>query len=366
LSPDAAELAHSVVLRVWGLVLALPRCGRSEEEVMLRKLFGYRHLAAVALCIGTGCMAMEGDVQDAPALATYEAAAPEPSVRGYLRGRSARTVLHEELNEAENLFFTDDGRLLVSGGEDIYEIKRSASGTFTKTDYFHEDCLVEGIVHSGGFLYGVCTHVSDSRLPAYLIAGELNDQPVLRTIAALDAASVPNGMTVDPEGHIYITCWVTNRIIRLTLGSPLEVSSVEVWASDISLANGLKYVDHALYVTTLEPDLSSRFLRIPVLADGSAGAPEKLYDQPLTVFDDIIAFEGGFIISDFLKGTLIFWSEPLGVYAETWTDTFYGPTSLAQGQPPMFNTRQLIVAEKGALGVRDEVAGDLLSMYELP
>lgn len=305
---------------------------------------------------------------DVPASAAYAfgPAGWSPSVSPPLPGRSARTVLNEEVNEAENLFFTEDGRLFVSGAEDIYEIERAPDGTFTKTDHFDENCLVEGIVRSGHYLYGVCTLNDDPNSSSFLIAGELSAEPVFRTIAPLDAGSIPNGMTVDPQGRIYITESLTNEVLRVTLASPLEVERTEVWASDLSFANGIKYVAGTMYVTTLELTLVSHFLRIPILPDGSAGLPEELYQRPITVLDDFLPFDGGFILTDFLKGTLIFWDEQRGVYAETPRQTFYGPTSLAQGQPPLFSERQLLVAEKGLYLVRDELNGDLLSMYQLP
>jgi hypothetical protein len=302
---------------------------------------------------------LASNVQPAPPATTA-------SVHGPLPGRDARSVLDEDVNEAENLFFTEDGRLFVSGDAHIYEFTRKPDGTFTKTEDFHEDCRVEGIIRSGQYLYGVCTMNNDASLPAFLIAGELSAQPTFHTIAALDAASAPNGMTVDPEGRLYITCSLTSRIVRVTLASPLQVARTEIWANGLSLANGLKYLDHAMYVTLLDATLTSRLLRIPVLPDGSAGWPQELFERPIAVLDDIIAFDGGFIITDFLKGTLIFWDARRGAYAETPAGTFYGPTSLAQGQPPMFNERQLVVAEKGTFGVSDEVNGDLLSVYQLP
>jgi len=293
-------------------------------------------------------------------------AAPESSVRGLLPGRSSRTVVHEEVNEAENLFFTEDGRLFVSGGEDIYEIEREASGTFKKSDHFDENCLVEGIVRSGSYLYGVCTANDDESFSAFLLAGELTKDPVFRTIAALDNASIPNGIAVGPAGLLFITYTLRNQIVRVTLASPLQVAHTEIWADDLAAVNGIKYVDQSMYVTVLDSDLFGRLLRIPVLDDGSAGAPVRLYEQALTVLDDIAPFDAGFIITDFLRGTLIFWDAARGMYARPPMQTFYSPTAVAQGRPPMFTERQLLVTEKGSLLVRDEVNGDLLSMYQLP
>jgi hypothetical protein len=296
---------------------------------------------------------------------TAGASDTQPALRKLLPGTSARTVLHDQVNEAENLFFTEDGRLFVSGGEDIYEIKRTADGKFTKTDHFDEDCLVEGIVRKDNYLYGVCWFIKDLTGRAFLIAGELTEAPVFRTIAELDTGTIPNGMAVDPEGRIFVTYSGTNQIARLTLAAPMQLEREEIWL-DLQGVNGLKILDGSLYVTLINRSLVGEFVRIPVRPDGSAGKPEQLYRRALTVLDDIEPFDDGFVITDFLKGTLIFWDEPRGVYAETPAQTFYGPTSLAQGRPPMFTERELIVAEKGTFLVRDEKRGDLLSKYVLP
>jgi hypothetical protein len=282
-----------------------------------------------------------------------------------LPGTSARTVLDDELNEGENLFFTDDGRLFISGAEDIFEIKRAADGKFTKTDHFDEDCIVEGIVRHKNYLYGVCWRLNDLSGRAFLIAGELTERPVFRTIAELDKGTIPNGMTVDPEGRIYVTYSGTDQIARLTLAEPMRLQTAEIWTGSPG-ANGIKYLDGFMYVTLLNKALVSEFVRIRILPDGRADKPERLYQRALTVLDDIIPFDDGFIITDFLKGTLIFWDESRGVYAETPKQTFFGPTSLVQGRPPMFTERELIVAEKGTFLVRNEKRGDLLSKYLLP
>lgn len=338
---------------------------------MLSHWIGARYFSYwIVLFEAAGCASQDAAGQGAESLAANlqpsAAGAAAPNVRAPVPGRSARTVLHEEVNEAENLFFTEEGRLFVSGGEDIYEITRGSDGKFIKTDHFHEDCLVEGIALNGGYLYGVCTRSEDPELPAFLIAGELSANPVFRSIASLPAASVPNGMTFDPEGRLYITYFLTHQIARLTFAGPLEVARNEIWADGMLLANGLKYVDGAIYATQLDATLSGLFVRIPVRPDGKAGRLERLYWRPLAVIDDIIPFNGDFILTDFFNGTLIFWNERRGAYAETPLQTFYGPTSLAQGKAPQSNERQLIVAEKGQLMVRDEREGDLLSMYQLP
>lgn len=300
-------------------------------------------------------------------LARELAAATTTRVRTLPRG--ARSVVHEEVNEAENLFFTQDGRLFVSGAEEILEIKRKSDGTFTKTDLFDGQCTVEGVVHHQRHLYGVCWAFQfDLSVRAYLIAGEITETPAFRIIAELEKNVVPNGMTFDPQGRLYVTYTAAaGQIVRFTFGTPLTVARKEVWAaSGLPNVNGIKYLDGAMYVTLLNEVLMSQFARIPILPDGSPGKPEILYERWFTVLDDFIPFDGNFILTDFLKGTLVFWNAERGVYAETTSGTFYSPTALARGVAPMFNERQLLVTEKGTLFIRDEKNGDLLSVYKLP
>jgi hypothetical protein len=291
-----------------------------------------------------------------------------PGLRGRAPGRSARKVVHEDVNEAENLFFTEDGRLFVSATEDIYEIKRAEDGTFTKTDHFDGDCVVEGIVRRENYLYGVCWVMDpDLSIHSWLIAGELTEDPSFEIIGVLDDAVVPNGMTVDPEGRVYITySAIEGQIVRLTFDEPLKVAKKEIWAEGLPNVNGIKYLNGSMYVTQLDLSLTASFLQVPIRPDGSAGKPQKLFSRWFTVLDDVLPFDDGFIVTDFLAGTLVFWNPSRGVYAETPSKTFFSPSSVLRGQPPMFNDTQLLITEKGNFGTRDEKDGDLLSVYQLP
>lgn len=382
-SPDAAEEHGAVDLREASSA-APPTLGNEPQAAPLPNgatgLLGQEagdpiestpaSLAALYAAVqqaSTSANQPDPAAEAAPPAVPELAAVAGPTVQAPLPGDSARTVLTRGVDEAENLFFTEDGRLFVSSAENIFEIKRGVGGLI-KTDHFDEDCVVEGIVRSENYLYGVCWTL-DQRLNAqsFLIGGELTADPAFRIIATLDKGAVANGMTVDPEGRVYLTYTTSvGQIVRLNFSAPLKLQSTEIWASDLPNVNGIKYVDGSMYVTLLNDSLTSEFVRIPVLEDGSAGATQSLFQRWLTVFDDVLPFEGGFILTDFLKGTLIFWDPARGAYAETPSGTFHGPTSLARGRPPLFTERQLVVAEKGMFLIRGERNGDLLSMYQLP
>jgi hypothetical protein len=288
-----------------------------------------------------------------------------PGVLG--RGPDARVTLVADIPEAENLFFTPDGRLFVSGGENVFEIARDGAGGWSKTDIFHEPCLVEGITYSGGFLYGVCSRTELATFAeAYLLAGELSPNPRMEIIGRLDDLGIPNGLASDASGALYTTYSGLGAIAKIVLSAPLRFERVEIWSRDeLPAANGLRFAGGFAYFTALDLEgLAARFGRVPVLADGTAGRAEFLAARELTVFDDLAAYGDGFLITDYVAGSVLFWKDG-NVVAETPPATFLAPTAVALGKPPLFAPNQLLVTEKGIIFVTGEVDGDRLSIYEL-
>jgi hypothetical protein len=282
-------------------------------------------------------------------------------------GPDARVTLVPDIPEAENLFFTPDGRLFVSGGENVFEVTRDAAGRWSKTDLFDESCLVEGITYSNGFLYGVCSRTELATFAdAYLLAGELTQHPRMEIIGRLDALGIPNGLASDARGALYTTYSGLGAIAKIVLSAPLRLERVEIWSRDeLPAANGLRFVGGFAYFTALDLDgLSARFGRIPVRPDGTAGAAEFLAERALTVFDDLAAYGDGFLIADYVNGSVLSWKDG-NVVAETPPATFMAPTAVALGRPPLFAPNQLLVTEKGIIFVTGEIDGDRLSLYEL-
>jgi hypothetical protein len=188
----------------------------------------------------------------------------------------------------------------------------------------------------------------------------------MEIIGRLDDLGVPNGLDVDRSGNIFTTYYATSAIAKLVLSDPLKLARVEVWAKDdLFMVNGLRFIGDYVYFTSMDLlSLSTRYGRIPVRPDGSAGKPEFLLSRGLTVFDDLNVFEDGQMLTDFLGGTVAFLRNGK-VVAETPKATFVSPTAVLQGRPPMFRRNQLLVTEKGQLGVRGEIDGDRLSVIDL-
>lgn len=294
-------------------------------------------------------------------------------------GSESETIVNGVL-ESESLFFTEDGRLFVSGGNGVYEIIQAVDGSYLKLDIFHENCLVEGIIQRYDYLYAVCSKLKPKEFfDSYLLAARISDRaPVisditddqvhpfmeLKVIHALDQLGIPNGMEVDEFGNIYIADSGKNDIVQVRFSSPTEVEAIDLWAENISFAvNGLEWVGDQLYYTGIKAGtINSVMGRIQRNPDGSAGDSEILYQRSATVLDDLVAYQQGIIVTDYLKGSLIYWREG-EIVAETPADTFFAPTAVAPARQPMFDDSALVVTEKGIIFDDHVNLGNKVGLY---
>ncbi|MDX1498127.1 MAG: hypothetical protein R3352_11265, partial [Salinisphaeraceae bacterium] len=100
--------------------------------------------------------------------------------------------------DAENILFTPEGRLFVSGGLNVYEISKMPDGGFIATAIADAECNFTGLVLRENHLYAVC---GDSRF----FAGEITATPVLTQIYTVtESRCIPNGASLGPYGKIYV------------------------------------------------------------------------------------------------------------------------------------------------------------------
>ncbi|MCG8315119.1 MAG: hypothetical protein MI976_18070 [Pseudomonadales bacterium] len=280
--------------------------------------------------------------------------------------KSQSFTIVDDLPESENLFFTPEGRLFVSGGENVFEIIQNTDGSYQKLDMFHAPCLVEGIIQRYNHIYGVCSKTNLAEFgQSHLIAAEIspstpNNDDIIESgkhpfmemefMRPLPEMALPNGMEIDEFGNIFVADSGKGHIFRIQFMSPTDVSHVEIWSEKTSpFVNGLEWVGDELYFTGVKlAGVKSVFGKVNRQADGSAGAPIILFERTATVLDDIAAYKDGFLITDYLKGSIIYWKDG-AVITETEKDTFYSPTAVQQGRAPMFSEEALIVTEKGII-----------------
>ena len=258
---------------------------------------------------------------------------------------------------AEDLLFSTDGRLFVTGTDGIYELRRDPAGNLLATNlHAGEKCHFDGIVEIGETIYTVCADDANS----YLFAGSLAGSPAaptFREIYELKGTLIANEIAADAQGRIYIAATLQGLILRLQIaaGDPFTVWSQESWLSTVAAAgiapNGVRYVDSSLYWTDT---LGGSIHQVQVLPDGSAGLVSGLGD-PGQFFDDLyVNSNGTIVVASYLAGSLRAYGPlPLGaLYAQTPANAFTNPADVLPALGRLgFGGRDLLVTDKGANSV---------------
>lgn len=268
--------------------------------------------------------------------------------------------------DAENLLFGPGGRLFVSGGQNVYEIKKAMDGSFSATPLYDGQCGFTGLAIRNNILYAVgCAN--------QLLAATLTAQPVLEIIYDFTGMCIANGASFGPDGKLYVVdeplvsqaqpqnCIPGDpKIVRLTLdpADPFAIASQEVWVQGsptgllflgldnvLRVPNGLIRDGNTFYGT----DGGSVF-SVELLPDGSAGDVTPLFFEP-TAHDDLgLGGVDGLLVSDFFKGRIMLLSRHGELLQETMPLTFTAVSSVRLGQPPMFKPTDILVTDKGVIG----------------
>lgn len=306
----------------------------------------------------------------------------------FISGCGNTYTVADGIPDAENSLFTTDGRLLVTGGTNIYEIKPGeavplyeGTANFTgmaeykgyvyalamKTEFgLPPSCSIPNLLDPGAMTAMVSclaeTFTDHVLLAAKIQSGKLS----FREIYSLHDVLIPNGMVSDGQGNLYIaneTFLPGGSIIRLKLSAsdPETVTAQEVWANSgkgVISPNGMSLRNGQIYFTDFNmfSFTQASVKKIPIMANGSAGQSFTLYERT-GMFDDLAAGtlygKTGVAVADFIKGSIVF-LEDTGVkkYSpdyETSPALFAGPSSVRQGNGPGFSSDDLIVTEKGML-----------------
>lgn len=267
-----------------------------------------------------------------------------------------RTVLLP-LPGAENLTFSTDGRLFVSGGQNLFEIHKNSDGSFRAEVISSESAGFTGLVVRDGYLYAVS---GDGRL----WAGALAPTPVIAPIHDMTGMCIANGAALGADGHIYVVdeplsvCVPDPKIKRFTIdpADPLRVVDEEVWVQGSALGllslgigntlrfpNGLQSDGRRFYGTD-----GGSIYTVDLQDDGSAGPVTPIYFT-VDVHDDLGLVADGVLLANFLTGRISLISRKGELLQATAPGTFSFPSSVRVGRPPMFETTDIVVTETGLL-----------------
>ncbi len=318
----------------------------------------YRRLAALAvLSAATAC-------GNAPA-----PAGGEPGAAPCLRSDCGELIRLVPIPDAENLRFLPDGRLIVSGGQNVYEISGSLAEGYSARPLSSENCNFTGLAVNGGRLYANC---ADGRLFSAPLSGDL----ALAPTGAIAGACLLNGLATGPDGALYAVdsplapdCTAQDpRILRLLVDDAGAIVAQQDWLVG-SPAGGLAFgTDNVLrFPNGLAVD-GDRFYgtdggsvyRVVRQADGSAGELQPLHFAG-SVLDDLSLVPSGLLVADFGGGRILRLDAD-GRLVEAGEALFESPSAVRLGQGPLFEPGDVLVTEKGVIGDTDGPAGNVLSL----
>lgn len=274
--------------------------------------------------------------------------------------------------DAENIHFTPEGRLFVTGGSNVYEVIQTGELAYEAIPLTTIDCGFTGMAQKADTLYVVC---GDGRL----LAAPLNDVQSLEVVFTMEGMCIANGTALGADGNLYVvdeplnpTCLPPEpKIVRLTIdpANPLHITEQELWLSgsvlgtlplgvgtDSRFPNGLAVRGNRFYGT----DGGSIYF-VDLMPDGSPGPLTSIYFEP-TAHDDLSLAGDSLLVTDFVGGRILQLSLDGALLQNTAPLTFDFPSSVQLAQPPMFRADDILVTEKGLL-LEQNLPIDVLSLF---
>ena len=284
-----------------------------------------------------------------------------------MAGCGKKATIVKTSSGAENALFTDDGRLFITGLDNIFEVTKDDAGQYAIHPLYTGNREFAGLTQYGDYLYVLCgeTDASGTVTP-YLLSARIDlittnatwnylmgvfHETALNDLLATDPEAapiaLPNGMDNDAKGYLYFADSYNGRIMRLKINpdKPKEVSELTQWwkRDGTYFTNGVSIKGSSLYLSG-----GMEVHKIEILSDGTAGEDRVLHTR-ISFLDDLTTYAGGVIVADFISGTIFYVTDAGKVTYETYP-TFAGPSSVHLAQAPLFEPGGLIVTEQGLMG----------------
>lgn len=318
---------------------------------MFRKRPAQTPIALAFFFFAAGCgvsVAPDAD-NDADTLAPPNLAEP------CLSAPCATKSEHLNIFDAENFAFSSDGRLFISGGENIFEITRNNDETLLATVISDDICNYTGLTIKGEVLYAAC---GDNRL----FAANINNFP-LSSIYAIGGSQLANGLT-ELDGRLYVTdgpLSFPSKIIQLDIdpNNDFAILSQQDWTDfgELNSANGIQAVGGEIWVTDF-----NQLKAYEVNENGQKAAVRTLLTHGAGAFDDFSVLNNGNIVLNDNVGNTSHLFDSNGNQLDS-TMSVSGPSSAIQGRPPLFDASQILITEKGTLGDNTEGNGNRLAIF---
>ena len=327
----------------------------------------------------------------------------KPFVLGLLSIGLIGCIQKEELahvGDAENILVTSDQRLLVSGGDNIYQVfpgtARDPEPLFKGNAKVGADkCNFTGIAEYGDWVFTSCVQRTFLIFTNnHLLAANKNDEQLeFKVISALsgsdpyDRIGLPNGLAFAPDGALLVGDYdfiYKSGVARVALslqGDQPQIISVQKnfvspTAHGVTSVNGVRVVGDTLYlsdVNTVKRFAFDAQAQVPadiVLPDGSERPNgSTMWSGNLAIVDDIMPLCDGVALTSYLSGQLHYVASYVDTQGEEHFPVLYSsppfgfesPSALAVANiPGVLDGTDLLVTEKGLLGELDSENGNRL------
>lgn len=316
------------------------------------------------LCLLPFLLAACGNDADVPASRAPETTALPPLC---VSNACGEVIDIATIPDAENTLTTADGRVFVSGGTGVFEIRRS--GAAYEAVAIHEAaCNFTGLTVRDDVLYANCF---DGRL----YAARLTASPLLRAIHDYGLGA-PNGLATGPDGALYATngplatsALPDPKIVRVRLDptDPLKVLDQEDWlSSGLTAPNGIAIQGRDLFITdsSVLPPALGRIERIRIGSDGLPG--ERQVIATLTsVPDDLSVVGEGLLVSLFTQGSVALIGFDGTLLQQTDALGLAFPSSVRLTRGPLFAPGDVLITQKGLIGETSSPYGNRLSVLRM-
>lgn len=304
----------------------------------------------------------------AGASSTQTSGAEVAATQACFENACAQLIPLLDIPDAENLIFSAEGRLFVSGGTNVFEVSKSGEA-YAAAPLAAQDCNFTGLAIARNTLYANCGDGS-------LWAGSLNARPMaIQRIFQMTGVAFANGLVDGPDGRsLYLadgplptTSLPSPKLVKLSLDAvnPMKVLTQTTWLNlPGRFPNGIQRKGDLIYFTESQPPSLGQLNSVQIQADGSAGGLTRVAALS-TIPDDFSILADGFAVTYFVTGQVVRLGSRGEVISQFREGTFTTGTSQArQGVPPMFSATDLLVTEKGLLGESFTPIGNRLTLVK--
>lgn len=272
-------------------------------------------------------------------------------------GAAQAELVASGVDSAENSLQASSQRIFASSNGAFYEVSKTASGwAKTELPYKFKDghsgsCYFLGITEYAGMVYTVCTESSINPLAKkHLFGFGVNDgAPQLTELGEIKNMALPNGLTADASGNLYIADsglpLLPGAIHKIQLSGAYSMGPQSVFYSFVACKpNGLRFSGGKLYVS-VDPFSyvgMSQLLRYDLTPGGLTN--KAVVYTSWSFLDDFALVKGGVVAAEFFGGRIVHVSESGSLLH---TASFAQPSSVSLATAPAFGPGSLFVTERG-------------------